>query len=284
LLGDYAVVREGRALIAAVDRRATGVLGAEGAPSAVVAAVQRRAGRSDPLRIDTSAFHDPEGRKLGVGSSAAAAVVAAALLGRDHRGSRAELLSLAVEAHRDAAGGTGSGVDVAASLFGGVIAAPRQPGPVLELAPRIEGLSLFVLATGQSASTAGMVATVEASPGWPARARSMSALAEAGIAAWLAQDAAAYLDVVRRYGQAMLELGREAGVSIVDARLERLMERAAQEGGAAKPSGAGGGDVAIAFAPNPGLGARLAAECGFALVPIGVDPRGLEVFGLSSGA
>lgn len=114
LLGDYAVLAGGPALVAAVDRRAVGATGGPIPPSAVVEAVLARAklegGRPELPEIDTRAFLDEHGQKLGLGSSAAVAVVTAALsLGRDDE----RILRVALEGHRDAAGGVGSGVDVA---------------------------------------------------------------------------------------------------------------------------------------------------------------------------
>ena len=134
LLGEYAVVDGGLAVVAAVNRRAVGVVLAEPdpAPSAVVQAVLTQAqaeGAVVPpgVRIDTSAFHDAHGAKLGLGSSAAVAVITAALA--TGRGDD-DVLDLAVHGHRAAAGGKGSGVDVAASFSGGVVATRAQPGPL----------------------------------------------------------------------------------------------------------------------------------------------------------
>ena len=42
-------------------------------------------------------------------------------------------------------------------------------------------------------------------------------------------------------------LGQAAGAPIVEARLERVARTADRFGGSAKPCGAGGGDVAVAF-------------------------------------
>jgi phosphomevalonate kinase len=92
LLGEYAVVDGGLAVVAAVNRRAVGVTLTEPdpRPSPVVQAVLTRAARAGAVlppgvRIDTSAFHDAQGAKLGLGSSAAVAVITAALAHRAGR-------------------------------------------------------------------------------------------------------------------------------------------------------------------------------------------------------
>jgi phosphomevalonate kinase len=53
------------------------------------------------------------------------------------------------------------------------------------------------------------------------------------------------------YADAMEALGIAAGAPIVEARLRRAAELAARFSGSAKPCGAGGGDVAVAFFLDP---------------------------------
>ncbi|MGD9939843.1 MAG: hypothetical protein AB7T74_08600 [Clostridia bacterium] len=75
------------------------------------------------IEVDSSAFFSPDGRKTGFGSSAAAAVALAMLIGRATGFTEAELVDFSAEAalagHRTAQGGRGSGYDVFASLHGG---------------------------------------------------------------------------------------------------------------------------------------------------------------------
>lgn len=78
------------------------------------------------IEIDTTAFFDSQdGRKQGLGSSAAAAVLLTAALfqlsGREPLLAREEVIRAAIAAHRDANGGRGSGYDIATSALGGVI-------------------------------------------------------------------------------------------------------------------------------------------------------------------
>jgi phosphomevalonate kinase len=56
-------------------------------------------------------------------------------------------------------------------------------------------------------------------------------------------------------------LGRAAGVSIVTEELQKIAHLADNHGGAAKPSGAGGGDVAIAFFINNNDALSFDAAC-----------------------
>ena len=74
----------------------------------------------------------------------------------------------------------------------------------------------------------------------------------------------------------MAALGRAAGVEIATEEIAAIMSIAAELGGAAKPSGAGGGDVAIAFGADPDLGAKLAERTGTHLLEVAIDRRGLS--------
>jgi phosphomevalonate kinase len=281
LLGEYGVLEGGTAIVAAVNRRATARVVGDTEPSAtgpLVEAVLRVAARhkipaAPRIAIDTGAFRDDAGKKLGLGSSAACAVVAAALIG-DTGYERA--LALAIEAHRDAFDGEGSGVDVAASYSGGIIAARRQPSRVVPLASRLRDLSLFVLYTNRSASTAELVRACRASSEWKAYTDILKGLAEEGLRAWETQSARAFLSVVQRAGRAMAALGKASSAEVVTEEIAAIMRIADELGGAAKPSGAGGGDVAIAFGTDPDLGAKLAERTGTRLLDVTIDRRGLS--------
>lgn len=280
LLGEYAVVDGGLAVVAAVNRRAVGVTLTEPdpRPSPVVQAVLTRAARAGAVlppgvRIDTSAFHDAQGAKLGLGSSAAVAVITAALA--TGRGDD-EVLRIAVEGHRDAAGGKGSGVDVAACFSGGVVATRAQPGPVEPLPRQIRGLELSVLYTGVSASTPHMLRACQAAPSWGAWMAVMRPLVERGVAAWRRQEALPFLAAVAEYGRAMAGLGRDAGVPVVTEQIEAMMRLAAEAGGAAKPSGAGGGDVVVMWSRDRADARRVAEATGSVVVDLEVDGRGLS--------
>lgn len=280
LLGDYAVLEGSAAVVAAVDRRAHGVVlpSASKPASPVVQAVLDRAFASGyvvppAVDIDTSTFKDAEGTKLGLGSSAAVAVITAALA--TGKGDE-ETLRIAVEGHRDAAGGKGSGVDVAACFSGGVIVAERQPGTIEPLSTRIRGLELCVLYTGTAASTPDLVKRCQASPQWSHWMSVLGPLTLEGIEAWKKQDTLRFLSVVARYGRAMAGMGKDAGVPVVTEQIDQVMRLAGERGAAAKPSGAGGGDVVVMWGPDREVAARIAQEAACELVDIRVDPVGLN--------
>jgi phosphomevalonate kinase len=273
LLGDYAVLEGSRAMVAAVNRRAVGKISERGRSSPIVEAVLARAGKPElQIEIDTASFYDGT-LKLGLGSSAAVAVVTAALA-TDEGDERT--LELAIEGHRDANDGKGSGVDVAACFHGGVIATSRQPAEVTPLRSTLGDLSLAVLFTEKSASTKDLVGACTSCPEWPRWSRVLRELTGEGLDAWSRQDSLRFLSVVARYSRAMAGLGESAGVAIVTEELEAIARHAAEGGGAAKPSGAGGGDIAVLWSSDPELGARIAERVGVRLLDLEVDPHGLR--------
>ena len=76
---------------------------------------------------------------------------------------------------------------------------------------------------------------------------------------------------------AMAHMGRSAGIDIVSAPHAQIAKLAETHGGAAKPSGAGGGDIAVALVPDDTRAQFVAgiAAAGFAHVPAQIDPVGV---------
>jgi phosphomevalonate kinase len=204
--------------------------------------------------------------KLGLGSSAAAAVSLVAALDVAAHGAkfspdaRRRWFETAQRAHLAAQGGLGSGVDVAASAMGGVFVYQRSgddPAQARVEQVRYEKLGVRMVAvwTGAAASTVDLLGTVEA---WrarePARAEKrfaeMTALAERAARAASDGDRRSLLMTLDAYGAQMQQLGEESGADIVNNAHRKVRELARQHECVAKPSGAGGGDVAVCFAPS----------------------------------
>ncbi len=280
LSGEYAVLDGSPAVVCAVQRRAVVEWFPEAGDRDVargldhdtprfpeVAAVQRLGGLDGALTVDTSALRGPD-VKLGLGSSAAAAAAAAALVhartSETGELASADLFDLAFRGHAEVAP-QGSGADVAASAHGGIVlytATTRDVVPIEWPA----GLEASVVFTGHAASTrelVGLVRELQASD--PARyQRAMDDLAEtAGLMAdaFRTGDVARVITTASAYHQRMAALGEAAGAPIVEERLQTLSDLARAADGAAKPSGAGGGDVGIAFFAGPEAKARYERSC-----------------------
>lgn len=295
LSGEYAVLEGARALVTAVGRRVEVTLARPGeqrgvfasrdderlepeqalAPEVVrtlehAAAVfgVRPALSSFELTVDVSRLRQGE-HKLGLGSSAAASVATAAALavasGGDVATERRRILDAALAGHR-AVAPEGSGADVVASALGGFVVVRRAAKGTLDF-EALEAPDLFwrVVWTGNSARTSELVRRVRAFAAVePRRYESLLrpiADASDGLVRALAErDVGAAIAAIRQHHEAMRALGSAAGVEIVTSALEAVSEAARAEGGAGKPSGAGGGDVAVALLPNAAAAERFDAR------------------------
>ncbi len=227
-----------------------------------------------PVRVDSDRF-SLNGEKLGIGSSAAVAVCATGFH-LEHAGfpvsdNRDLIVSLATAAHRASQGGAGSGADVAISTLGGTAVFRKDTETVSIPSPDLEVVPVW---TGRAASTVDLVNAVreleDRDTGlYGVVMDRLEELATRVANEFTGNRPAAVLDLVDEYAAAMGELGSAAGVSIVTPAHARVRTIARECGGVAKPSGAGGGDVAVALFENREDAAGFASRCtGQGLVPL----------------
>jgi phosphomevalonate kinase len=208
-----------------------------------------------------------QGRKLGLGSSARACVLAAEAARWAAEGAF-DALRLALVAHAEAQQGKGSGGDVAASFAGGLIryrrfevapliAASVKGGlysalldaPPVDLArlpsPKFPMVYAF---SGESASTTSLVKQIEGQ--WSAAQRAAfveqsDLLGEALELALARLDFAAAAEACDALQALLFGLGPTRTPS-----LERILAIAKASSCTGKQSGAGGGDGCVLFAPD----------------------------------
>jgi phosphomevalonate kinase len=307
IAGEYAVLSGASALVLAVDARARATLRAPStdrspgsAPASPAAPTlppevllsKREAERvlgTSPmdLTLDTTALREGE-KKLGLGSSAAGAVAAAAAVfaaaGEDVVRSRQRIFDAALAGHH-AVAPHGSGADVAAAAFGG-LSKYRREGSLVERTPRAMPRSLRaeLVWTGSPVRTSELVDRVRALASRDPKTHAAAIHAIRDAAAMLddaiaKDDAAAIVEATRAHHDAMRVLGEKADAPIVTASLAALAALARAAGGASKPSGAGGGDVAIVFLPLEADRSGFAAECAakdLRLLDIALDADGVR--------
>ena len=294
--GEYGVLHGGTAVVAAVDRRVVARFVPGAAPSTPVVAETLAAvrahcattGASLPEgapEIDSASLSEG-GQKLGLGSSAAVAAAAVGVLleaaGFDVEAEKPLTFLLADRAHRAAQGGRGSGADVAAAVMGGVLAytRPEVGAPTMRSLIPPANLTPVVLSTGIPSATVDHVAAVERlaarDPGAHARRlREIRRAADAFLQSYEAGDVRMLLQAVSAAHEALEALGRDADLPIVTPALEAAAALARELGGAAKPSGAGGGDVGVAFFSEPDAAAAFRAR---------VAPLDLRILSIITGA
>lgn len=296
LAGEYVVLEGARAIVTAVDLRVRlrSVPEHMPVPPEVVATralAEAAYGACDGgLSLDVRALRG-ETKKLGLGSSAAAAAATVAMVarlrGRDTTAT--ERFALAMRGHASVAP-RGSGIDVAASVHGGTLFF-RIEGETRHVAAATLPASVHavVVYTGEEARTSDFVRAIDALQKTP-RERAMAPLRAAAadcVAAFEADDAHALIAAVRAHHDAMDTLGREAGVPIVEKNLAAIAARATRFGGAAKPSGAGGGDVAVAFFDAPDRASAFAEASraeGHAVVDVALGAEGARIDQATHGA
>lgn len=273
LIGEYAVLAGATALVTAVGRRAVAQVCddperqhpsplTEAAYAHVRQHLSAETGLKAPgplASVDTGAFC-AGARKLGLGSSAAAAAavvgyhLAEAGLDLDAPEIRALALRLATAAHAQVQGG-GSGADVAAAVLGGTLA--FSPGRAPVEVPHPGWLKVGFFDAGAPAVTASFVKQVRAA-GERAPAAYHHALerlhgaAEIFRRGYASADPetglAALRDAVALHDEGLRALQRLSGAPILTPAIAAIVELARQTGLAAKPSGAGGGDLVVVFA------------------------------------
>ena len=301
LLGEYAVLEGGPALVVAIERRATCrfepgdeiVVVAPGVGAhRAVAATQARplpfvAALCETMDIprgrytvDSGALYDETGarrQKLGLGSSAASSVAFAGAALAAHGQQMDDTFRRAVFAHVMTAHhrvqGGGSGADVAASTYGGVLRYRWVADPSTTAVDGTNGLEvpgvgtayleplsvgrqrILAVWTGTPADTAVFIARVaDHSRRDPEGAqRSMHALAaaaEAGIDAWRATDRPALAVAAMATAATLDALGRAAAIEIVTDAHRAMRDCVKPFGGVIKPTGAGGGDLGWVITPE----------------------------------
>ncbi len=244
--------------------------------------------------LDTRAFFESAGgweSKLGLGSSAALTVAFASAIetwaGVEPTTNQRGRLQRLVDLHRSVQGGAGSGIDVAASLLGGVIRYQLGGnGSVAEATPLVlpEKLQMVFVWTGRAASTGDFLGRLEDRRSLAPQEVNpildeLGAISSDGVAALGRGDAGGFLDLVDAFWHALDQLGTVIGMPILSEEHRTLRKIATDCGVRYKPSGAGGGDFGIGFTTDPDaevtLRRRVGAS-GFRAPDLGIDRTGLR--------
>jgi phosphomevalonate kinase len=257
-------IKDGQLQCDGMDRGALGLTGR------LIPAIMRALGRAPEevaaldIEIDSGAlFESHAGRpvKLGLGSSAA--VCAALAVGLSEwfedpadSAQAGDRLGRWLPVYREALRARASGADLAAAFFGG-FSRFRSSGDAVDCRTLDWPEELYWRAvwTRQAAQTTDFVGAFDA---WkrndPAGAAAiLSRLNEIALrASENAGDATGLLEACRAYATAMEALEAAMSVEIMTAPHRRLAEFGRQCGVVYKSCGAGGGDLGVALAPDPG--------------------------------
>jgi phosphomevalonate kinase len=254
------------------------------------------------LKVDSD-LDSEDGKKYGLGSSAAVTVATVKALNQFYglKMTADQVYKLSAIAHLDVQG-NGSLGDIAASVYGGWVAyrsfdkqwlaAARRQHTITELLNRdwpqldIElltapaNMQLLIGWTGSPASTAHLVdriadsqTTTNKETDYQNFLQQSDAILERIIAGFRAGDLAAIQQGIRDNQDALNYLTQFSGVEIETPVLLQLRQIAERFGGAAKSSGAGGGDCGIALIDTTVDVAPLLASW----TSVGIEPLNLCV-------
>ncbi len=249
--GAYSVLYGAPALVAAVDRYAyaDAARRPQYEPAEVLEAVRRGCLPGVPL-LDADQLRAKD-RKLGLGSSAALLVAAlATALPCASQQERERLFELALDVHQKVQGG-GSGIDVAAAVYGGVLGFQLGEGRPQLRPERLPPAVIWeVWSAPTAASTSHFLAAVraaaETSPAqFNTLLAALSSAAAQTLAACQAQAPDELLAGLAAQRDGFIALGDLARVPICTQSVQALAAAASREGAVVLPAGAGGGDIAL---------------------------------------
>lgn len=243
------------------------------------------------LVLDSTALmecRDGQPLKLGLGSSAALTVALCQALSyyvaTQHEAVATPGLAQLIEIHSGFQGRRGSGLDVAASLYGGLIEYYRWPSPRAVAAALPGDVAYCFVWTGRQAATSGFLAGIEQwrradEQAYRRALETLGTLASAGAQAARDDDADGFLACLDDYVGALEALGRGSGTDILSAPHRDLRRLAGRYGVVYKPCGAGGGDIGIGLSRDPaalaGFRRELAAG-GYEPLSLNCERAGVE--------
>jgi len=251
------------------------------------------AGTGFDLQLDTSGFFHADGgvrSKLGLGSSAALTVALASAIATyaghgDAMTDRPQWMRRLLHMHGGWQGGRGSGVDVAASVAGGLISyqlagAAREPTYETMSA---DGLHCLFVWSGLSVSTSDSLHRLAQwrqahASDYAAHMNELGAVSAAAIDAWKQRRLQSFIGLTRDYALGLQHFAAACGLEIYSPAQKQLADMASGTEVSYKPCGAGG-DFGVVFAEDPERLAtfeRAIVSRGMHVVPLGLDSHGVS--------
>ncbi|RLG69879.1 MAG: phosphomevalonate kinase [Candidatus Iainarchaeum archaeon] len=253
-------------------------------------------------------------KKIGFGSSAAVTVATcAAILAfhginiEDYK-NKVLIYKLSALAHYLAQGKIGSAFDIAASTFGNILAYKRFNADkilqefqntnlkslveeknweplMLEPLNLPEGMIVKVIYSGYSASTKELVLKMrefkkENSEQYYQVMNSIAEVTNALIEAFKKEDKSKIMELIKKNRELLKQLSDASGLNLETKELKEICDTAEQLGFAAKFSGAGGGDCAIAItfnSENEKLLEEKMKEKNYEILNVKISPHGVKV-------
>jgi mevalonate kinase len=209
------------------------------------------------ISIDTRQFFNLQAKgKLGLGSSAALSTgLVHGLLfawreSQKNPYSQRELFDLSHKIHYLSQENKGSGIDIAASCFGGVISFQKQNLTTIKKLKMPKELLILPVWSGVSESTRDLVEKVSSfkaqNPSdYRTIMKKLKLLSEEAIDFIIGENIPAFLNKCREFFLSLNDLGAASKANIISQPHQEIADIAASHGAVYKPSGAGGGDIGL---------------------------------------
>lgn len=235
--------------------------------------------RSDNLPVNAKVLLNTErffidGKKLGIGSSAALTVAFASALSAI---TGEEIPQDRIRHAHSRVFGSGSGLDIATSSLGGLV---RYQDGVASNVDYDQALKFRFVFTGSSSSTASMVKKFRK---WMSKGQdcSIHELLDAATATANSTDnSQRFLENLARFIQQLWQLDRRANIGIWGEQHKTCQKIAESLKILYKPCGAGGGDTGMAVSTDENLLESFSAQVrSIGLIPLNFegDPNGIRI-------
>jgi len=219
------------------------------------------------IDINTSQFFQNGNRKLGLGSSAALITAIIFALAAFHEAqtilfpNTESLFHFCLDVHSLGQMKQGSGIDVAASIYGKIIQYNRyralsRSGDGTQVFPHLPShLHWLPVWTGTSSSTRRLLELMDTfrseNPSeYSLIMEKLSRLSNSGCQAVRQRDVETFMARVKEFYLVLQKLSQRSGIPIISPVHEQIAKIVYQAGGCYKPSGAGEGDLGIVFADS----------------------------------
>ena len=210
------------------------------------------------ISADTRQFFTHGDNKFGFGSSAAVTVGLISGLYQyyfDKKLHPARLIKMAIESHRSAQKKSGSGGDIAVAALSGTILFRKNVNSHAVHYKKVsipKGLTIIPIFTGKSASTSDYLKKIENfSVGNGALFNELMAelknVATISADQFVSGENELFMESISQYFELLQKLGNAAGINIISKEHDEISGIVGDAGGVYKPSGAGGGDVGLAY-------------------------------------
>lgn len=254
ITGEYGVLEGGPAIVATIDRIATARIYPTSQKEYFFSTAFKKilTGQFplESVKIDTSQFFGNSGQKLGIGSSAAQIICAVGLYMEQNnlpiQKFQSELIDVSIKIHQLSQAGLGSGSDIRTMVYGGIVLINDHPFRLNNFPMSLRWIHCPTTLSTKDILQYYQTYRITAQK----TVYQMIGVAQKFISGFKQQNINEILECMRESAQLYQALSDCIKIPLISEQQKYLITWAQQNGGQAKPSGAGGGDLLLAVFKN----------------------------------